>query len=70
MVEQVKDNGSEAVIESQRRAMKAADLYANTVHETEDFIKYYNSIDPKDYDAMVTVIEFSDEQEKMAKVVY
>ena len=50
--------------------MALASQYADTVHETPEFIKFYNSIDPKVYDDMVAVIEFTDEQQALAKLVY
>ena len=61
------------MVESQERQRAALDLatkYANTVHETSDFIDFYNSVDPKVYEDMCKVIEFSDEQEHMAKAIY
>ncbi len=56
--------------ERQRAALDLATKYANTSHETTDFINFYNSADPKLYEDMCKVIEFSDEQEALAKVVY
>ena len=49
--------------------MECATKYANTAHETPDFINFYNSTDPKLYEDMCMVIEFSDEQLAMKEIV-
>ena len=57
-------------IERQRAAMDLAGKYADNPHNTADFIKFYESIDPKVYEDMSRITEFSDEQEHLAKSVY
>ena len=57
-------------IDKQRAAMELAVRYADNPHNTADFIKFYESMDPKVYEDMSTITEFSDEQEHLAKAVY
>lgn len=50
--------------------MELANKYADNPHNTPDFIKFYNQLDPKVYEDMSTITEFSDEQEHLARSVY
>ncbi len=50
--------------------MNLATQYADTVHETEKFVEFYQSLDPKVYEDMSVITEFSDEQAAIARVVY
>jgi len=61
---------TEEELQHQRETMLLATNYANLTHETEQFVQFYNSMDPKAYEDCMTIVEFSDEQEAMAKVVY
>jgi ubiquinone/menaquinone biosynthesis C-methylase UbiE len=44
--------------------------YAATTHETAEFVKFYETMDPKVYEDMSSITEFSDEQAVIAKAVY
>ena len=50
--------------------MDLAAKYAATTHETAEFVKFYETMDPKVYEDMSSITEFSDEQEVIAKAVY
>lgn len=50
--------------------MDLAVKYADNPHVTDEFIKFYNTMDPKVYEDMSTITEFSYEQEHLAKSVY
>ena len=54
----------------QKKALDLAVQYAGTTHVTEEFVKFYNTMDPKVYEDMSRITEFSDEQEVIAKAVY
>ena len=57
-------------IERQRAALNLAVQYADNPHVTEEFIKFYDRIDPKVYEDMSSITEFSHEQAHLAKAVY
>ena len=61
---------SKEEIERQKAALDLAAKYAATTHETSEFVKFYETMDPKVYEDMSSITEFSDEQEVIAKAVY
>ena len=61
---------SQEEIARQKAALDLAVQYANNTHETKSFIEFYNKMDPKVYEDMSQITEFSDEQEALAKAVY
>jgi ubiquinone/menaquinone biosynthesis C-methylase UbiE len=56
--------------ERQRAALNLAVQYAENKHETAAFINFYENLDPKVYEDMSKITEFSDEQEAIAKAIY
>ena len=57
-------------IERQRAALDLAVKYAENKHETQAFVEFYDKMDPKVYEDMSRITEFSDEQEAIAKAIY
>jgi hypothetical protein len=48
-------------IERQRKALDLAVQYAENPQETAAFINFYDNLDPKVYEDMSKITEFSDE---------